>query len=374
MEMRDYERYNRHLILEEIGYEGQKKLLSSRVLIVGVGGLGSPISIYLAASGVGTLGLVEFDTVDISNLQRQIMYDTDSIGMSKVLCAKKRIKSLNPNCNVEIYEEPLNKENAIEILKKYDYVVDATDNLKTRYLINDTCVLLGKTYVYGSIEQFEGRVTVFDSTNGPCYRCVFPEVPKSKYIPGGMQQGVLGVLPGIVGLMQSTEIIKLICNIGSTLKGKMILYDALEAQFNEMVIKKNENCPICGQDAMKELGNYSEIKGLEPTNEEIKFLEYDEVIKKNKEKKLIVLDVRDKEEFKNKNIKGSVNIPINSLIRKKDEINKFEEDEMIIVCANQERSIVAYKYLYPTSNKKLYVLKNGLFDWWNREDCFKNLG
>lgn len=364
MKLEDYRRYNRHLILNEIGFEGQSKLLKAKVLIVGVGGLGSPIAMYLAASGIGTIGIVEFDTIDTSNLQRQIIYDSKSIGESKVLVAKEKIKLLNPDCNVETYNVRLSSSNVIEIFKNYDFIVDATDNLKTRYLINDACVLLKKIYVYGSIQNFEGQATVFDSTEGPCYRCVFPEAPKSKDIPGSLEQGVLGVLPGIIGLIQATEIIKLICNIGKSLKGRMIMYDALNMEFNEFLITKNNRCPICGKDKILKLNDYESLKNLEPDLNEIKLINGDIIFdKKVKCKDYLLIDVRDEKEFKLRNIPNSKNIPLNKLNDYVDYINNLDVKSVILMCQNQERSIIAYKILNNLIYKDLYVLKDGLNSW-----------
>jgi len=240
-------RYARHLILPEIGVEGQQKLLSARVLIVGSGGLGSPIALYLAAAGVGRLGIVDFDTVDASNLQRQILFDTTQVGRPKVDGAGERLTSLNHDVEVIPCRERLTSDNALALFQDFDYIVDGTDNFPARYLINDACVLLGKPYVYGSIFSFDGQASVFGTPNGPCYRCMLPVPPTPEEVPTGSDVGVLGVLPGVVGLIQATETIKLILGVGQPLVGRLLLFDALDMRFREIKIAKRPNCPMCGE-------------------------------------------------------------------------------------------------------------------------------
>jgi adenylyltransferase/sulfurtransferase len=239
-------RYARHLILPEIGAEGQQKLLEASVLIVGGGGLGSPIALYLAAAGVGRLGIVDFDTVDESNLQRQILFDTTQVGRPKVEVAAERLTSLNHDVEVIPYRERLTSDNALRIFQGFDYIVDGTDNFPARYLINDACLLLGKTYVYGSIFSFDGQATVFGSPNGPCYRCMLPVPPAPEEVPTGSDVGVLGVLPGIIGLIQASETLKLILGVGETLVGRLVLFDALALRFREIKIQRRPDCPSCG--------------------------------------------------------------------------------------------------------------------------------
>lgn len=256
-------RYSRHLFLPEIGADGQRSLLKSKVLIVGTGGLGSPISIYLAAAGVGTLGLVDFDKVDLSNLQRQILFTSDQVGMPKIEMAAKRIKALNPDVVIEKYPEKLTSKNAMEILARYDVVIDGTDNFPTRYLTNDACVLLGKPNIYGSILRFDGQTTVFKPKEGPCYRCLFPEPPPPGEVPSCAEGGVMGILPGIIGLIQATEAVKLITGIGRSLVGRFLIYDALNMSFRELKLKRDKNCPVCGdRPTVKKLIDYDQFCGL----------------------------------------------------------------------------------------------------------------
>ena len=242
----DLLRYNRHLIMPEVGPEGQKKLKNSSVLCIGAGGLGSPLALYLAAAGVGRIGLVDFDVVDESNLQRQIIHDTAAIGTPKLQSAKKRLLALNPYISVETHEIKLSSANAIELFKQYDVVADGTDNFPTRYLVNDACVLTGKPNAYGSIFRFEGQLSVFGAKDGPCYRCLYPEPPPPGLVPSCAEGGVLGVLPGVIGTMQAIETIKLILNIGKPLVGRLMLYDALEQSWRTLKVKKNPACPVCG--------------------------------------------------------------------------------------------------------------------------------
>lgn len=256
-------RYARHLILSEIGDAGQGKLLNAKVLIVGTGGLGSPVALYLAAAGVGTLGIVDFDTVDSSNLQRQVLYETTQVGKPKVEMAAQRLTALNPDVEVIPYSECLTSENALPIFENYDYVVDGTDNFPARYLINDACVLLNKTYVYGSIFSFDGQATLFAVPEGPCYRCLFPVPPDPEEVPTGSDVGVLGILPGVIGLVQATETVKLITGIGYPLVSRLLLFDALGMKFREIKIKKNHNCSVCGDNpTIHQLLDYQEFCGL----------------------------------------------------------------------------------------------------------------
>lgn len=256
-------RYSRHLILPNVGMEGQRKLKGSSVLCVGTGGLGSPLALYLAAAGVGRIGLVDFDVVDASNLQRQIIHGTSWIGKSKVESAKARIHDLNPNVQVDVYEEPLSSDNALRILEPYDVVVDGTDNFPTRYLVNDACVLLGKPNVYGSIFRFEGQASVFNHEGGPCYRCLYEEPPPPGLVPSCAEGGVLGILPGLIGVVQATEIVKILLGIGETLSGRLMLYDALGMSFRTLKLRKNPNCVICGPNpTVTELIDYAQFCGV----------------------------------------------------------------------------------------------------------------
>src|SRR6202046_1185155 len=263
----DLTRYSRHLILPEVGVEGQRKLKAARVLCVGTGGLGSPLALYLAAAGVGTLGLVDFDVVDASNLQRQIIHSTADIGRKKLYSAEEKLKALNPALNVVKHETMLSSENALDILKDYDVVADGTDNFPTRYLVNDACVLLGKPNAYGSIFRFEGQASVFSTKEGPCYRCLYPEPPPPGLVPSCAEGGVLGVLPGVIGTIQAMEVIKLILGIGEPLIGRLLFIDALGMNFRTLKLRKNPNCPACGTHEIKELIDYDQFCGIQKPTE-----------------------------------------------------------------------------------------------------------
>ncbi|MDE3162983.1 MAG: molybdopterin-synthase adenylyltransferase MoeB, partial [Acidobacteriota bacterium] len=265
-------RYSRHLILPEVGVEGQRKLKAARVVCIGTGGLGSPLAFYLAAAGVGTLGLVDFDVVDASNLQRQIIHSTRDIGRKKLDSAEEKLTALNPSLRIVKHETRLTSANALEILKDYDIVADGTDNFPTRYLVNDACVLLGKPNVYGSIFRFEGQASVFAAEDGPCYRCLYPEPPPPGLVPSCAEGGVLGILPGLVGMIQATEVIKLILGNGAPLVGRLLLVDALAMRFRELKLRRNPECPVCGANpTVKELIDYEQFCGIEPKpKEEVK--------------------------------------------------------------------------------------------------------
>lgn len=257
------ERYSRHIILPEVGGTGQRKMLDSNVLIIGAGGLGSPSAYYLAAAGVGHLGIVDFDRVDLSNLQRQILHSSNRIGMLKTESAKKTLQDLNPDVKITQYNEKISSENILQILEPYDYVLDGTDNFPTRYLINDACVMTGKTNIHGSIFRFEGQVSVFKPDTGPCYRCLYPEPPPPGLVPNCQEGGVLGALPGIIGDLQAIETLKLILDIGEPLIGQLLIYDALSTEFRKLKLKRDANCPICSDDPkIKELVNYEQFCGV----------------------------------------------------------------------------------------------------------------
>jgi adenylyltransferase/sulfurtransferase len=256
------ERYSRHIILPEVGGVGQRKMLDARVLLIGAGGLGSPAAYYLAAAGIGHLGIVDFDTVDLSNLQRQIIHSTERIGMLKTESAKKTIAALNPDVNVTTYNERISSQNIKELFEEYDYIVDGSDNFATRFLINDACVLMNKVNIHGSIFRFEGQATVFDPKNGPCYRCLYPEPPPPGLVPNCQEGGVLGVLAGIIGNIQAVETLKLILGIGESLAGKLLIYDALNTEFRKLKLKRDVNCPVCGDNpTITELIDYEEFCG-----------------------------------------------------------------------------------------------------------------
>ena len=258
------ERYSRHIILPEVGGSGQQKMLEARVLLLGAGGLGSPAAYYLAAAGIGNLGIVDFDQVDLSNLQRQIIHSTERIGMLKTESAKKTIQALNPDVNVTLYNEKMDSSNIMSLIKDYDYVVDGSDNFPTRYLVNDACVMKNKTLIHGSIYRFEGQVTVFKPGDGPCYRCLYPEPPPPGMVPNCQEGGVLGVLAGVIGNLQVVEVLKLILGIGKPLVGKLLIYDALKTEFRSLRLRRDANCPICGEKpTIKELVDYEEFCGLQ---------------------------------------------------------------------------------------------------------------
>ena len=258
------ERYSRHIILPEVGGSGQQKMLEARVLLLGAGGLGSPAAYYLAAAGIGNLGIVDFDRVDLSNLQRQIIHSTERIGMLKTESAKKTIEALNPDVNISLYNERLDSSNIMNLIEGYDYIVDGSDNFPTRYLVNDACIMRNKTLIHGSIYRFEGQVTVFKPGDGPCYRCLYPEPPPPGMVPNCQEGGVLGVLAGVIGNLQVVEVLKLVLGIGKTLVGKLIIYDALNTEFRNLRLRKDENCPICSEKpTIKELVDYEEFCGLQ---------------------------------------------------------------------------------------------------------------
>ncbi|MBT5985289.1 MAG: molybdopterin-synthase adenylyltransferase MoeB [Nitrospina sp.] len=258
------ERYSRHIILPEVGGSGQQKMLEARVLLLGAGGLGSPAAYYLAAAGIGNLGIVDFDQVDLSNLQRQIIHSTERIGMLKTESAKKTIQALNPDVNVTLYNEKMDSSNIMRLIEDYDYVVDGSDNFPTRYLVNDACVMKNKTLIHGSIYRFEGQVTVFKPGDGPCYRCLYPEPPPPGMVPNCQEGGVLGVLAGVIGNLQVVEVLKLILGIGKPLVGKLLIYDALNTEFRNLRLRKDANCPVCGEKpTIKELVDYEEFCGLQ---------------------------------------------------------------------------------------------------------------
>ena len=258
------ERYSRHIMLPEVGGSGQQKMLEARVLLLGAGGLGSPAAYYLAAAGIGNLGIVDFDQVDLSNLQRQIIHSTERIGMLKTESAKKTIQALNPDVNVTLYNEKMDSSNIMSLIKDYDYVVDGSDNFPTRYLVNDACVMKNKTLIHGSIYRFEGQVTVFKPGDGPCYRCLYPEPPPPGMVPNCQEGGVLGVLAGVIGNLQVVEVLKLVLGIGKTLVGKLLIYDALNTEFRNLRLRKDANCPICSEKpTIKELVDYEEFCGLQ---------------------------------------------------------------------------------------------------------------
>jgi adenylyltransferase/sulfurtransferase len=361
-------RYDRHLILPEVGLEGQKKLKNSAVLCIGAGGLGSPLALYLAAAGVGRLGIVDFDVVDSSNLQRQIIHDTASIGTSKLQSAKKRLLALNPYIQVETHETRLSSANAVELFAQYDVIADGTDNFATRYLVNDACVLTGKPNAYGSIFRFEGQLSVFGAKDGPCYRCLYPEPPPPGLVPSCAEGGVLGVLPGVIGTMQAIETIKLLLGIGKPLVGRLMLYDALEQSWRTLKVKRNPACPVCGdKPTITAPIDYEAFCGLkekpadmipEITVEELK-------AKLDKKEKFVLLDVREPHEYEIAKIPGSKLIPLGELDKRVGELDK--SSKLVVHCKMGGRSARAVQLLRAQGFDATNVA-GGIHDWSERID------
>jgi adenylyltransferase/sulfurtransferase len=372
----EIQRYSRHLILPEVGAEGQKKLKASRVLMIGAGGLGSPLGLYLAAAGVGTIGIVDFDVVDYSNLQRQLLHGTKDVGRPKLDSARDRIKDINPHVEVAGYETALSSANAREILKDFDVVVDGTDNFPTRYLVNDACVLLGKPNVYGSIFRFEGQASVFDARRGPCYRCLYPEPPPPGLVPSCAEGGVLGVLPGIVGAIQAIETIKLILEVGDSLVGRLLTFDALAMRFRELKLRKNPDCVLCGPNpTVTELIDYQQFCGIKggPSPEELADQErqrgHDWEITPPELKAaldagapLYLLDVREPHEVAICQIPGtSALIPVGSVGERMGELNP--DADIVVYCRSGVRSARAFDQLRAAGFKNLRNLKGGILGW-----------
>ncbi len=366
-------RYSRHLIMPEVAMEGQKKLKASSVLMIGAGGLGSPLGLYLAAAGVGRIGIVDFDVVDFSNLQRQIMHGTKDVGRSKLESARERLLDINPNIHVETYETQLTSENALELLRDYDVIVDGTDNFPTRYLVNDACVLLGKPNVYGSIFRFEGQASVFYAKEGPCYRCLYPEPPPPGLVPSCAEGGVLGILPGIVGTIQAAETIKLILGKGDPLIGRLLLFDALRMKFREVKLRKNPDCPICGeQPAIRELIDYDQFCGVMPHPPAVAgSKEYEitpEELKQRLDRRedLFILDVRDPHEYQICRLPGSTLIPLRQLPARMHELDSARE--IVVHCKTGGRSAEALNLLRQAGFRKIKHLVGGIDAWARKVD------
>lgn len=361
-------RYSRHLLIPEVGLEGQRKLKNSSVLIVGTGGLGSPVALYLAAAGIGRIGLVDYDVVDSSNLQRQVIHGTSTVGKLKVDSAKAKLLDLNPDIQVDVYNEPYTSENALRIAKDYDIILDGTDNFPTRYLTNDVAVFLGKPNVYASIYRFDGQVSVFYAKEGPCYRCLFPEPPPPGLVPSCAEGGVLGVLPGTIGTLQATEALKVLLGIGEPLIGKLLLYNALDMTFDFVKLKKNPNCRVCGPNAdIKELIDYEEFCGVPSHDHEggsagagfdITAPELAERVKTNH---LKLLDVREPHELQISALPNAVNIPLGQLAGRLSELNSA--DDMVVFCKGGTRSARALELLASAGFKKVKNLKGGINAW-----------
>ena len=356
--------------------EGQLKLKAARALCIGVGGLGSPVLLYLAAAGVGTLGLVDFDEVDYSNLHRQIIHGTPDVGRSKLDSAKARINALNPEVEVVTHEMALSSENALGLFADYDLVVDGTDNFPTRYLVNDACVIGGKPNVYGSIFRFEGQASVFATKDGPCYRCMFPEPPPPGLVPSCAEGGVLGILPGVVGMLQATEAIKLILGVGESLVGRFLLFDALKMRFRELKVRKDPDCPVCGEHpTVTQLIDYEQFCGIAPTataaatssTEDADEATVEELkTRLDRHESFLLLDVREPQEFEICRIPGSVLIPLGDLPSRLFELEG--RDDMIVHCKSGVRSGKAVKLLREAGYSKARNLKGGILAWINRID------
>ncbi len=366
----EFIRYSRHLSLPEVGVEGQKKIKGAKVLVVGAGGLGSPVSLYLAAAGVGTIGMVDFDVVDESNLQRQVLFGVDQQGKSKLLSAKERLENLNPYTNYILHEVALSSENALDIVKNYDLVVDGTDNFPTRYLVNDACVLLGKPNVYGSIYRFDGQVSVFNYEDGPCYRCLYPTPPPPGLVPSCAEGGVLGVLPGIIGTMQANEALKLILGIGDLMVGRFMLFDALSMEFSELKVNKNEDCVVCGASpTVTELIDYKQFCGIEAVTEKIAYREMDvtelETVLQNGSAPTII-DVREDFELEISKLQGAMHIPMNEVPKRLEELNT--DLDYVVMCRTGVRSAQICEFLSNQNFKSVANLTGGINEWAKRVD------
>ena len=366
----ELKRYGRHLVLSEVGVDGQKKLKSARVLLVGAGGLGSPAALYLAAAGVGTLGLVDFDAVDITNLQRQVIHGTKDIGRLKLDSASDRIRDINPHVHVERYDTALTSHNALEIAREYDVIVDGTDNFPTRYLVNDTCVILGKPNAFGSVLRFEGQASVFATSEGPCYRCLFREPPPPGLVPSCAEAGVLGVLPGLIGTIQATETVKLILGTGEPLIGRLLLIDALTMQFRSIQVRRDPQCPACGTREIRELIDYEAFCGAVVSDEneaairEITPGELSERLRRGDDIQLI--DVRENWEWQIARIPGAELIPLSGFESGSSKIDPTRE--VVLYCKVGARSMHAAEYLADRGFSKVANLSGGILRWADEVD------
>jgi adenylyltransferase/sulfurtransferase len=366
-------RYSRHLIMPEVNMEGQKKLKAAHVLCVGTGGLGSPLALYLAAAGVGTLGLVDFDVVDYTNLQRQVLHHTSDVGRLKLDSAIDKLKAINPFVHIERFDTYLNSSNALSIIDGFDIVADGTDNFATRYLVNDACVLSGKPNVYASIFRFEGQASIFGAKDGPCYRCLYPEPPPPGLVPSCAEGGVLGVLPGLLGVIQATEVIKLILGVGEPLIGRLVLVDALAMRFREVRVRKNPECPVCGVNpTMKELIDYEQFCGVRgedsvlAASTKIPEVQPEELKRRlDAGEDIFVLDVREPHEYQICNIKGNL-IPLGDLPKRVHELDSSRE--IVVHCKSGARSAKAVDFLRQSGFKRVSNLTGGILAWAERVD------
>jgi len=364
-------RYSRHLIMPEVGMEGQQKLKAARVLCIGAGGLGSPLALYLAAAGVGTLGIVDFDVVDYTNLQRQIIHTTADVGRKKLDSATEKLKAINPFLNIRTFETKLTSENALEIFADFDIIADGTDNFPTRYLVNDACVLTGKPNVYGSIFRFEGQASVFATKKGPCYRCLYPAPPPPGLVPSCAEGGVLGILPGLVGVIQATEVIKLILGKGEPLIGRLLLIDALGMKFRELKLRKNPDCPVCGtHPTVSRLIDYNEFCGIRgeetPVTSNVPEMQVEELKRAlDAGEDIFVLDVREPHEYQICNIGGHL-IPLGELPKRVHELDSSRE--IVAHCRSGVRSAKAVDFLRQAGFRKVRNLAGGILAWADRVD------
>jgi molybdopterin/thiamine biosynthesis adenylyltransferase/rhodanese-related sulfurtransferase len=365
-------RYSRHLIMPEVGMEGQLKIKAAKVLCIGTGGLGAPLGLYLAAAGVGHIGLVDFDVVDSTNLQRQVLFGSHDVGTHKVEAAANRLRDLNPDIEITTYETQLTSANALELFKDYDIIVDGTDNFPTRYLVNDASVMTGKLNVYGSIFRFEGQITVFGAPDGPCYRCLYPEPPPPGLVPSCAEGGVLGVLPGIVGTIQAAEALKLIIGKGEPLIGRLLLFDALAMKFRELKLRKNPDCPVCGtHPTQKGLIDYAEFCGIRGEEAPSTVTNIPEITPKELKARLdkgddvYVLDVREPHEYQICNIGGHL-IPLGELPQRVHELDSSKE--IVAHCKSGKRSAQAVEFLRGAGFKKIQNLKGGILAWSDEVD------
>jgi len=360
-------RYSRHLIMPEVGMDGQLKLKQSRVLLIGAGGLGAPLGLYLAAAGVGHLGIVDFDVVDFTNLQRQVTFSTGDVGRPKLDAAKDRLAAMNPAIEIQTYETRLTSANALDLFRGYDIIVDGTDNFPTRYLVNDACLLLGKRNVYGSIFRFEGQVSIFGAPDGPCYRCLYPEPPPPGLVPSCAEGGVLGVLPGIVGAIQAIEAIKLILGTGDPLIGRLLLFDALGMKFRELRLKKNPACPLCGPNrTITKLIDYEEFCGIRGVEAPAPATTVPEITPRELKQRLdrgddlFILDVREAHEYQICNLNGYL-LPLGDLPKRVHELDSSRE--IVAHCRSGKRSADAAEFLRKAGFHKIWNLKGGILAW-----------
>jgi len=365
-------RYSRHLIMPEVGMEGQLKLKNAKVLCIGTGGLGAPLGLYLAAAGVGRIGIVDFDVVDNTNLQRQVLFANDDVGKPKVAAAAARLRGLNPDITIDVHETHLSSDNALEIFKDYDIIVDGTDNFPTRYLVNDACVLLGKPNVYGSIFRFDGQITIFGYPGGPCYRCLYPEPPPPGLVPSCAEGGVLGVLPGIVGTIQAAETLKLILGKGDPLVGRLLLFDAMGMKFRELKLRKNPECPVCGErPTVTELIDYVQFCGIRGEEAPSTVTNIPEITPRELKTRLdrgddlYILDVREPHEYQICNLGGHL-IPLGELSRRAAELDSSKE--IVAHCRSGKRSAEAVDFLRKAGFKKIWNLKGGILAWSDEVD------